>query len=106
MGLLLILLVGVMVLIPPLALARAIQKVYWRPRNSYPISTRLVGTGLGYVPIVVNLVIFISAVPSLITGQLELSRALAIAMLISWVAFWARVVLMRRGAKGTSRYRV
>ena len=99
LSLVLIVLVGSMLLLPPLAFARAVYRHHNLSLASAGGGAHNFWTLAAFVPMLLNIVYMASAWPELSAGILEPDQNMAIAVLISWFAFWGRVALGRRIAR-------
>ncbi len=94
--LLLVALVAMMLLLPTFSFARTAGRYVRSPRLQVSRVTRVLLTFGAFMPLVVNLGYLVTAWRELMTGKMEPDQNLAIAVLISWLAFWGRVALSRR----------
>ena len=102
----LISLVGLMVLVPPLAFLRAFARLGASLGSQWGYGVRAVWLLVGLVPFAVNLGYMSLAIGDLRAGHLVLDQSLAVAVLVAWGSFWARVAIGRRSFKRKRRHHI
>ena len=103
MSLILISLVGLMLLVPPIAFFRTLNRYLRSNHPEFGLGTRAVWIVAGLTPFTFNLAyLYISWVP-LASGQLVADTNMAAAVLISWFSFWGRVALARKASRRRRR---
>ena len=93
----LIALVGLLLLVPPLAFARALGRYYRRSNTGAGILARLLLGLAGFLPFAVNIGYMSLAWPALREARLVIDQNLGVAIIVAWAAFWGRLALGRKG---------
>ena len=102
---LMVALVGLMLLVPPLSFARAVWRYHGGGAELGRRARQVLWTGAALLPMIVNIGNLSLAWEALAAGRLEPDQNMAVAVLISWLAFWGRVAMgkraLRRGRIGS-----
>ena len=103
LALALVVLVSCMLLLPPIAFALSFARYHRRSNPRAGLVTRGLWFVAALAPALLNVGYLAYAWPKLSEGLLALDTNLGIAVMIAWVAFWARVALGRRGQRRKAR---
>lgn len=95
----LVALVALMVLIPPLAFARAFGRFSQIRFPHVGFAAKTAWLAIAVLPFAINCGYMTLAFEDLWAGNLELDENLAAAVMVSWMSFWGRVALGRKGLK-------